>query len=185
MSFDGYQQAIVKIIESDIDVDQKSVWTLINQRKPKQPVCRALQKNGMIYSTPPEINEIWFKHFSMVFGHSTFDEPGRADELARKVASIRDNAFCIKEKDNTRIDLKDLQNICYSLDTGKACGHDNISYEHVKYGGNLLYRHLCHLFNLCLQLSYIPEDWRKRIIILLCKGDNKSRTDVNSYRGIS
>ena len=98
ISFDEYQQAIVKKIESDVDVDQKSVWTLINQRKPKQPVCRALQKNGMIYSTPSEINEIWFKHFSMVFGHSTFDEPGRADELARKVASIRDMLFVLKKK---------------------------------------------------------------------------------------
>ena len=41
------------------------------------------------------------------------------------------------------------------------------------------------MFNLSLQYAYIPNDWRKSIIILLYKGDNKPRTDTNSYRGIS
>ena len=41
------------------------------------------------------------------------------------------------------------------------------------------------MFNLSLQFAYIPNDCRKSIIILLYKGDNKPRTDTNSYRGIS
>ena len=121
----------------------------------------------------------------MVFGNSTFDEPGRAEELSSKVASIREEANRIKQQDSACINFDDIQKICSSLKDKKACGHDNIFYEHVKYGGNLLYKHLCHLFNLCLNLSYIPQDWRRSIIILLYKGDNKSRTDTNSYRGIS
>ena len=46
-------------------------------------------------------------------------------------------------------------------------------------------RHLHHLFNMCLQCGYVPCKWNKIIIILLFKGGNKSRTDTNSYRGIS
>jgi hypothetical protein len=79
----------------------------------------------------------------------------------------------------------DVSEICTRLKNNKACGHDNISYEHIKYGGKLLIKHLCYLFNLSLQYAYIPKDWRKSIIILLYKGDNKPRTDTNSYRGIS
>ena len=46
-------------------------------------------------------------------------------------------------------------------------------------------RHLHHLFNMCLQCGYVPYKWKSGIIILLFKGGNKSRTDTNSYRGIS
>ena len=67
----------------------------------------------------------------------------------------------------------------------KACGHDKIAFEHLKYGGRLLLRHLHHLFNMCLQCGYVPSECKRGIIILLFKGGNKSRTDTNSYRGIS
>jgi hypothetical protein len=83
------------------------------------------------------------------------------------------------------IKLSDVSEICTRLKNNKACGHDNISYEHIKYGGKLLIKHLCYLFNLSLQFAYIPNDWRKSIIILLYKGDNKPRTDTNSYQDIS
>lgn len=79
----------------------------------------------------------------------------------------------------------DVTNICEHLKNNKACGHDKIAFEHLKYGGRLLLRHLHHLFNMCLQCGYVPCEWKKSIIILLFKGGNKSRTNTNSYSGIS
>lgn len=148
-------------------------------------MCRALQSNGIAYSAPTDINEIWFEHCSNVFEHSTFDETGRAEELTMKVASIRKEANQSKAEDKMTIDLQDIKTICSSLRSGKACGHDKIWYEHLKCGEKLLHKYLCHLFNLCIDLSYVPGDWRRGTIILLYKGDNKPRTDTDSYRGIS
>lgn len=71
------------------------------------------------------------------------------------------------------------------MKNNKACGHDRIAYEHIKYGGKLLLKHLHHLFNMIIQCGYIPGEWRKSIIFLLFKGGKKPRTDTNSYRGIS
>ena len=36
-----------------------------------------------------------------------------------------------------------------------------------------------------MENALIPNDWRKSTIILFYKGDNKPKTDTNSYRGIS
>ncbi|CAC5419971.1 unnamed protein product [Mytilus coruscus] len=38
---------------------------------------------------------------------------------------------------------------------------------------------------MCIKCAYIPNDWRKSMIILLYKGGNKPKTDTNSDRGIS
>lgn len=161
---------------------KKSVWSVNNQRKAKQPVCRALQSNGIAYLAPTDINEIWFEHCSNVFEHSTFDETGRAEELTMKVASIRKEANQSKAEDKMTIDLQDIKTICSSLRSGKACGHDKISYEHLKYGGNLLHKHLCHLFNLCIDLSYIPGEG---VLLFFCTRVTTShepiRTPIEGY----
>lgn len=44
-AFDEYESSIVKQIENDIDVDQKSVWTILNKRKQK-PSVQSLEEKG-------------------------------------------------------------------------------------------------------------------------------------------
>ena len=67
----------------------------------------------------------------------------------------------------------------------KSLGLYGICYEHLKYGGKLLQRHLCSLFNLVLETCYTLISWKDSCIIPLFKGGNKSKSDPNSYRGIS
>jgi hypothetical protein len=43
------------------------------------------------------------------------------------------------------------------LKIGKAVGIDNISAEHVKYGGDLLWRFITSLFNECIRHGYVPH----------------------------
>jgi hypothetical protein len=43
-AFDEYESSIVKQIENDIDVDQKSVWTILNKRKQKSSIMQSLGK---------------------------------------------------------------------------------------------------------------------------------------------
>ncbi|CAG2254958.1 unnamed protein product [Mytilus edulis] len=62
---------------------------------------------------------------------------------------------------------------------------DGICYEHLKYGGKLLQSHLCSLFNLVPETCYTSKSWKDSCIIPLFKGGNKSKSDPNSYRGIS
>jgi len=47
-AFDEYESSIVKQIENNIDVEQKSVWTILNKRKQKPSMCKALKKQGIL-----------------------------------------------------------------------------------------------------------------------------------------
>jgi hypothetical protein len=72
-----------------------------------------------------------------------------------------------------------------SLKAGKAGGHDEITPEHVKYGGHILAWFLTVLFNSIRKYEHIPENFRKGIAIPLFKGGNKDQLDKDSYRKIT
>lgn len=128
---------------------------------------------------------VWQEHFETVFSKSVYLEHNRENDLFDSVKAIRDHHKQCKGDDLSGFGYLDVINICEHLKNNKACGHDKIAFEHLKYGGRLLLRHLHHLFDMCLQCGYVPCEWKRSIIILLFKGGNKSRTDTNSYRGIS
>ncbi|CAG2229892.1 unnamed protein product [Mytilus edulis] len=109
----------------------------------------------------------------------------RQNEISEKVKAIRNSATKDTSANWITFEFSEVHDICNKLKCNKACGHDDIAYEHLRFGGKLLMKHLCYLFNLILQYAYVPKEWHKSMIILLYKGDNKSRTDTNSYRGIS
>jgi hypothetical protein len=55
------------------------------------------------------------------------------------------------------IKLSDASEICTHLKNNKACGSDNISYEHIKYGGKLLIKHLTALITVCRRRKDAPK----------------------------
>ncbi|CAC5380128.1 unnamed protein product [Mytilus coruscus] len=83
------------------------------------------------------------------------------------------------------VHFEELLKLVINLPNGKACWLDGISYEHLKYGGKLLLRHLCNLFNLIFDQCITPVDWKTSVVIPLFKGGKKFKSDIESYRGIS
>jgi hypothetical protein len=69
-------------------------------------------------------------------------DQGRQDEISERVSTIR---TLVKERirdDEMVIKLSDVSEICTRLKNNKACGHDNISYEQIKYGGKPIFNAL-------------------------------------------
>ncbi|CAG2242874.1 unnamed protein product [Mytilus edulis] len=163
-AIDEYESASAQKIENDIDVDQKSVWIILNKRKQKPHTCTALKKDGTLFTDSNDLMSIWYDHFQNVFSQSVYSEPDRETYISDRVSTIREVNRTLNEKDVLQFSYSDVINICSHLKNNKACGHDQITYEHIKYGGKLLLRHLHHLFNMV---------------------EKKPRTDTNSYRGIS
>ena len=73
-AFDEYESSIVKQIENDIDVDQKSVWTILNKRKQKSSIMQSLGKKGTLVTDRNEILNVWQEHFETIFSKSVYLE---------------------------------------------------------------------------------------------------------------
>ncbi|VDI12537.1 Hypothetical predicted protein [Mytilus galloprovincialis] len=143
-AIDEYESAIAQKIENDIDVDQKSVWIILIKRKQKPHTCTALKKDGTLFTDSNDLMNIWYDHFQNVFSQSVYSEPDRETYISDRVSTIRETNRTLNEKDDLQFSYSDVINICSHLKNNKACGHDRIAYEHIKYGGKLLLKHLHH-----------------------------------------
>ena len=66
----------------------------------------------------------------------------------------------------------------------KSPNYDNVTYEHVVYGGEYLRQCLLQLFQRFLETGTVHEKCKDGLIITLHKGRGKSFTDPNNYRAI-
>jgi len=73
--------------------------------------------------------------------------------------------------------------VLLKLDTTKAMGPDGIPSVVLQKCATVLYQPLCYLFNLTLQFSYLPREWRIHKIVPIFKSGDP--TSVRNYRPIS
>ncbi|CAC5420891.1 unnamed protein product [Mytilus coruscus] len=94
----------------------------------------------------------------------------------------------IRKPFNTFFDVPYTEDEIYeqikTLKCGKAPGPDYVCNEHIVYGGNTLLKWICYIFNIILKCEYVPLLYRHGIIIPLYKGNNKDKSNPNSYRAI-
>ena len=81
--------------------------------------------------------------------------------------------------------IDEIKEQLLTVKQGKAPGPDNICNEHLIYGGDIILRYLCKLFNMILKTEYVPLSFRHGTIITLYKGNNKDRTLPNNYRAVT
>lgn len=66
----------------------------------------------------------------------------------------------------------------------KAPGFDGIQNILIKRGGELLWAYLLHLFNASLACGYLPDDWKKAIVVPLPRA-GKDLSSPGGYRPVS
>ncbi|XP_063431682.1 uncharacterized protein LOC134714370 [Mytilus trossulus] len=184
----AYNEHIMNIanrMEESMDNDQRYVWSVLKSRRKQKTFCRELNLNGVTHTNESEICEAWADHFESIFQFdSKLTNSENINLVKLEVNKIRQTQKEIKVPINPFV-FEEIYNICKCLCNNKSTGLDNVSYEHIKYGGKTLQKHLCNLFNLIIQTRYTPLDWKTSVIIPLFKGGHKNKTDPNSYRGIS
>ena len=127
-----------------------------------KPSCRELKVNRKTSTSNEDICRAWAEHFETIYNYDT--SIASVDHVNLVTNDVRD----IQNLQKTKNELikpfieDEITQICTSLKNNKSSGLDNISYEHIKYGGKTLYRHLCNLFNLVLMTLYTPPDWEKK-----------------------
>ena len=81
-----------------------------------------------------------------------------------------------------QIDIVCLSTFIVRLKRWKAAGLDGIVSEHIIYGGDQLYVHLCVLFNALLAHSFVPCDFCTGIIVPLLKSKHGDATSLDTLR---
>ena len=81
--------------------------------------------------------------------------------------------------------LTEITTAITSLKRRKAPGDDSITNEHIIHGGKQLKNHLLKLFNAIVDCCYIPDYWKRGLIVPLHKGGNKPKDSCNSYRPVA
>ena len=67
----------------------------------------------------------------------------------------------------------------------KSAGPDDLTAEHLKYGGRSIITWLTGVLNSIIDVEQVPPCLKLGITIPIYKGGGKHPLDVNSYRGIS
>ena len=89
------------------------------------------------------------------------------------------------ESDSPVVTISDIEFCIGNLKRNKAAGPDNITSEHVIFGGPSLNVHLSLLYSAMICHSFVPVGFTYGIIIPLLKNKHGNPTNIDMYRGIT
>jgi len=188
-----FEQEEIERIDQLAELDQKGFWKAINSKKPKSPKKRGcdITFNNVRATTKDSTLDGWRSYFQTLYTCSDdphYDEPFK-DHVSNSVTKYIDKTSHVDSKcDNVMcydVTSAELQPIINSLPNNKSASHDNITYEHLKYGGDLLTLLIVRLFNEILKREHLPRGFKSGLTVTLHKGKGKSFSDPNNYRAIS
>ena len=123
------------------------------------------------------IAERWRDHFQKLYN--------RIDDSVSKNALHRLVCDSSQHADSINITISDILEACSKQKRGKAPGPDGIAMEAIIFGGQRLHIHLCLLFNLFVQLGYLPTMFMHSVMIPIVKNKCGDLSDLNNYRAIA
>ena len=126
-------------------------------------------KDGNILTTKEQIQERWASFYEDLYSCDSNKE-----------------TMIINYKDELEILMiieEEIRAAIKQLNSGKSSGMDEMLAEFFKYGGEELIKMLKHLFNRILQTNEVPENFKKALIVVLYKKDD--RAECKNYRPIS
>ena len=180
-------------IDNLVEMDQKGFWKVVNSRRKRKRNDNGaeIQFNDKPVKDPDEIADGWCGYFTNLYKFSTdssFDEEFRksVDEKINNITSS-DTACHSRESSilTGYLSREELNVAIKSLPRNKAPSSDNITYEHIMFGGETLHRCLHELFNNILVSGIIPVKFKQGLIITLHKGAGKPYSNPDNYRAIS
>lgn len=127
----------------------------------------------MVYGTKEATDDLDKAELFNEFFHSVQSKPSVTQPGVARCLSI----------DDLKIDPADTFQVLSSLDTNKAMGIDGISPRVLKFCACAIYEPLTHLFQLCIDQGYLPQEWKLHVITPIFKSGDRSM--IRNYRPIS
>ena len=182
-----YEKESMEELSKSQEIDQRFFWYLINKSKGKTRVTMPIHDDsGELLTNVNDIRENWTDYFEKLYQFEN-----------EKVSNIEfklhvDNT--IKELNNLNLQDTDLdggpvieeefKKHVHKLKKRKAAGWDNVSSEHLQYGGPILNQLLTYIMNIAIRSENIPEYYKRGLIVPLPK-PGKDPTYKDQNRGIT
>ena len=160
---------------------QKENWRFKAPHRRKAR-CSKLRINGQVLSNKDALVDAWANHFSSLSNSMLPSEEGlnkKMDDLA--TASLSNEEYIL----DVPFTLEEVAYAVNKLNSGKACGPDGISAEHLKLGGKPLHLWLLGIVNSIIDMEEIPLSFKLGSICPVYKGVGKDPLLPTNYRGIT
>lgn len=182
-----YERKQMKDLAQNQEVDYVAFWRMVNRARKKQAKVCPIDLGDKIITDPKEICEEWGKYYEKLYTplqNSEFDDNFKAFvdcEVERyfEESYTRENNI-LKEE----IRIGEVEDVCRGLKNHKAPGWDEITGEHLKFGGDKLMKVLACIYNHLIKSEDIPDHFNKGVMIPIPKG-NKDQTKQDNNRGIT
>ena len=181
------EEQVAKTVNS-IEVDRNIFWRFLkrcrNSRGSKTLAIR--NEAGKVLYDIEGVLDVWKTHFQKLCLPKDCDSYDKehfdmVNEAVRVLNATDDGDEFLK----IPMTEAEVGKAISKLHTGKACGYDNVSAEHLKYAGQQMVEVLTILFNRLIAMEYIPVNFRCGIQVPLYKGKNTCSLSVENYRGIT
>lgn len=177
-----------KHLEEQYDVDRSRFFKNIScMRKKNTAAKNILEIDGNCVDDEDELLSIWKNHYEELY--TPKDQPEFDNQFKQfvenKLVEYSQESHHHNDPLDKPFEVNEVKAICENLPNGKAGGPDNLTYEHLKYGGNILYHCLTRIYNTIRELECVAQNWTVGSIISLLKNGKKNKRDKSSYRGIT
>ena len=165
----------------------RQFWHLVNQRRKikSSTVCK-LKSGDAILNTPEDISESFATYFSSIFiptETNNFDSDFKQLIESRVISFDKEQSYGC-ENLSCPVELSELEILVKDLKRRKSPGPDEVTNEHIVYGGPALLISLKSLFDQMFALEYVPDKFKIGIITPVHK-PGKCRDATESYRPIT
>jgi len=170
------------------EMDISEFYRKVRRMRKNGPSVTKLSYNGITANTDENVCNLWANYFGDLYSQQCSDsfDDSFCCEVTSNVQSYFGNS------DNEPIGV--LENVITkdeicdqikSLKLNKAPGPDDITNEHIKYGGQQIVKYLTRLYNMIIKVEYLPLSFRHGSIIPIYKRNNKDKSLPNSYRAVT
>ena len=183
-----YHNHMVAEAAQKAEFKREDFWKLMNSlnNKGKSSYNAITNKQGKVVYELNDVLNVWRNHFDAL-------STPRNDPMFNEAnyTHVTENVHNWTTGNDTSIFLEnpftkaEVLKVISKLNSGKVPGHDGISSEHLKYAGEFVAHVLCIIFNACVEIEYIPCNFRRGIQVPLYKGKNTCPLDPDNYRGIT
>ena len=178
------KEEMSKINESQA-IDQKYFWTLVNRAKNRKKTVNPIRDGQKTVTCPNEVRSMWKSYFEELYTPKDQYDSDFKIEIEEAfdtmwAESFNAESFLMKEE----ITTSEVTECVKKLKNNKAPGWDQVTAEHLKYGGTHLMEVLTSIFNKMIALEVYPSHLKVGVIVPIPKGD-KDVTVMENNRGIT